>query len=117
MSEAIQNVIDTLSELKRMHQLNFELLEQLNVTCQWIIDYKINIPNETLMRSLVGKSLALLNELRGDTPKTLTYKKIANESLHEPKNNEDFTEPFIMIFLSLNSGQTNVYDHWIRLWL
>jgi len=93
LSDLIQEAIETLNELKRMHQLNFELLEQLNVTSQWIIDNKVKIPNENQMTSLVGKALTLLNELHGETPKTLQYRKIADESLHGHQTDEEFTEP------------------------
>ena len=73
MSDLMQEAIDTLTELKRMHQLNFELIEQLNIICQWIVDNNIKVPNEDALRSLVGKSLSLITEIQVDEPKILTY--------------------------------------------
>jgi hypothetical protein len=73
----IQVAIETLKELKRMHQLNLELLEQLNVTCQWIIDNNIQVSDEEHMSSLLNKSLTLLNEI---------YSKPYDDSYHDAQN-------------------------------
>ena len=86
MSDLLQEAIDTLTELKRMNQLNFELIEQLNITCQWIVDNDIKIPNNDALRSLVGKSLALIAEIQADEPKILQYKTLSDDSYHEPNN-------------------------------
>jgi hypothetical protein len=94
LSNAIQETIDALSELKRLHQLNFELLEQLNVACQWIIDSHLCIPNEEKMRSLIGKSLILLNEIQADEPKVLQYQKLADEKKQPFTTADKETEPF-----------------------
>lgn len=95
MSDAIQEVIDTLNELKRLHQLNFELLEQLNVVCQGILDDHICVPNEEKMRSLLGKSLMLLNEIRTDAPAVLLlqYKKLTDEKKQHFTADEEETAP------------------------
>ena len=93
MSDSLQEVIDTLSELKRLHQLNFELLEQLNITCQWMIDAHVCIPNEEKMCSLLGKSLTLLSEIHADTPKVLQYQKLTDEKKQHIETDEDETEP------------------------
>jgi len=93
LSDAIQEVIDTLSELKRLHQLNFELLEQLNVVCQWILDNHTHIPNEGKLRSLLSKSLALLSEIHADTPKTLIYQKLSDGSYHGNESDDKLPEP------------------------
>lgn len=96
MSNVIQEVIDTLNELKRLHQLNFELLEQLNVVCKWILDNHICVPNEEKMRSLLGKSLTLLNEIRTDAPAVLLlqYKKLADEKKQPFRTDEEGTVPY-----------------------
>lgn len=98
MSDAIQQAIDALTEIKHLHQLNFELLEQLNVSCQYIVDNNIEVPNEPHLRSLLSKSLSLIAELQGKEPKTLIYKKVANESLHGDKTNGNFTEPLKLLY-------------------
>lgn len=98
MSDSLQEVIDTLSELKRLHQLNFELLEQLNVTCQWMIDTHLCIPNEEKMRSLIGKSLILLNEIRADEPKILQYQKLADEKKHLYRTDEEVPVPLSALY-------------------
>jgi hypothetical protein len=76
LSDLLQEAIDTLTELKRLHQLNFELIEHLNIACQYIVDKQIKVPNESYLRSLVAKALALIAEIQADTPKTLIYKKL-----------------------------------------
>jgi len=73
LSDVIQQTIDALTEIKRMQQLNFELLEQLNVACQYIVDTKIEIPNEEHLGSLLKKSMALIDELQGNNPVLLQY--------------------------------------------
>lgn len=96
MSDAIQQAIGTLTELKRLHQLNFELIEQLNISCQYIVDNNIKVPNESHLRSLVSKSLALIAELQGKTPKTLIYKKIGTDEFsHEPQNSQGLHSTFL----------------------
>ena len=56
-----------------MYQLNFELLEQLEVTCQYIVDSGVQFPNREKMRSLLGKTLALYNEMNSRKPNFLQY--------------------------------------------
>ena len=98
MSDAIQEVVDTLNELKRLHQLNFELLEQLNITCQWMIDAHVCIPNEEKIRSLLGKSLTLLSEINADTPKLLQYQKLTDEKKQHPETDGEVPVPCITDF-------------------
>ena len=90
---AIDEIINIFTELKRLHGLNVELLEQLDVTCNWLLSSNVDMPNAEKLYSLLAKTKALLTEIQADEPKILQYKKITNESLHEPRNNEDFTEP------------------------
>jgi hypothetical protein len=92
LSDIIQATIETLTELKRMYQLNYELLEQLNVACQWILDNQIHISNEEQIRSLLSKAVILLNELRADEPRIIQYQKLPNENLQHRKPNKEFTE-------------------------
>ena len=98
MSDALVEIIGTLKELKRMHQLNFELLEQLNVICKWILDNHIPIPNEEHMTSLLHRSLTLLTEIQADTPKILQYQKLTDEKKHPLKTDEDETVPLNLDF-------------------
>jgi hypothetical protein len=95
LSDAIQETINVLSELKRLHQLNFELLEQLNVTCQWILDNHIAVPNEEKMRSLLGKSLTLLSEIHTDVPDVLILRKLTDERKHPNETDEEGTVPYV----------------------
>jgi len=81
-NDSVTEIIDTLTELKRMHQLNMELLEQLGVACGWLLEHNIPIPNASTLASLVRKSLALLTEIQTETPKTLQYQKLADEKKH-----------------------------------
>lgn len=93
MSDAIQEAIDTLTELKRLHQLNFELIEELNTASQWILDNNINVPNKERIRSLLGKSLALLKEIQSEpTTEILVVKKLTDGFLQRNPNDKDFTE-------------------------
>ena len=92
--DPLTEIIDSVTELKRMSQLNLELLEQLAVTCNWLRNCGIRLPNENALDSLLNKTIALLNEIQADEPKTLQYKKIpTDEILHGHKTAKDFTEP------------------------
>jgi hypothetical protein len=111
LSDAIQQAIDTLIEIKRLHQLNFELLEQLNVSCQYIVDNKIEISNERHLRSLLNKSMALVNELDGDQPKILQYsisRRKVTDSEEFNGTDEEVTEPFKAIF---KGGNTKIVPY------
>jgi hypothetical protein len=82
----LDKVIETFSELKRLHELNTELLDELCVAIDWVFENEPQVPNAKILYSLLNKSRALLSEIQADTPKILQYKKLANESLHEPQN-------------------------------
>jgi nitrous oxide reductase len=89
-------IIDTLSELKRMHQLNFELLEQLSVSCNWLMEHKVPIPNAEKICSLLNKAKALANEIQAETPKILQYRMLSDESKQPHKPDDKVTEPIII---------------------
>jgi hypothetical protein len=71
-----QEVIDTLQELRRLHALNEELLEQLSVSCKWLLEHNALIPNAETLSSLLKKATALLSEIGADKPKILQYQAI-----------------------------------------
>ncbi len=112
MSDVIQEVVDTLNELKRLHQLNFELMEQLNVVCQWILDNHISIPDDGKMRSLLGKSLTLLTEIRTDVPNVLILRsqKLADEKKQHIETDEEGTAPQR---ITLNSFFPHSCSEWL----
>jgi hypothetical protein len=90
-SDIIAETIDTLTELKRMYQLNLELLEQLGVACGWLLDNKIPIPNRDTICSLLVKARMLLDEIY--SPPFLQHRK---------RTPEDSTEPFNLSFKYFN---------------
>jgi len=79
-----------------LHQLNFELLEQLNVICQWLLDNHIPIPNEEHLSSLFKRSLTLLTEMQADTPEILQYQKLTDEKKQSHRTDEEETEPYFV---------------------
>lgn len=90
----ISAIIETLQELERMHQLNLEILEQLNVTCEWILKSDISIPNKEKLDSLFLKTQALLKELySSNSLRTLQYQKLADEKKQHFKTDEEVPEP------------------------
>jgi hypothetical protein len=91
LNDVITETIATLQELKRMHQLNLELLEQLDVACGWILDNQIVVPNQDHIVSLLVKSEALLKEIQGETPRILQYQKLSDDGYHEPQNRRRVT--------------------------
>ena len=94
MNDLLSEAIDTLQEIKRMHQLNLELLEQLDVSCGWLLESKVHLPNERHFVSLLTKARALLSEIQAETPKTLIYQKLSDGFSQRKKSDKDFTVPY-----------------------
>lgn len=92
-NEGIGEIIETLSELRRMHQLNIELLEQLSVSCSWLMEQHIPIPNAEKIASLLNKAQSLIREIQSDEPKILQYKKLADEKKQQPRTDDKGTVP------------------------
>jgi len=69
----LSEVVSTLEELQRLHRLNLELLEQLDVTCTWLFDNHVKMPNDSAFYSLLSKTKAILVEIQADELKTLMY--------------------------------------------
>jgi hypothetical protein len=69
----LSDTIETLQELRRMHRLNHELLEQLAVACSFLVKNHLEIPNEETLVSLLKKAWALMDEIQVDQPKVLQY--------------------------------------------
>jgi hypothetical protein len=90
-NDVLTEIIPTLQQLKRMHQLNLELLEQINVSCGWILDNQIAVPNQEQITSLPAKSEALINEIQAETPKILQYQRLSDDGYHEPSNRRKVT--------------------------
>ena len=91
----LTEIIETLQELERLHQLNLELLEQLNMISGWLIERNITIPDPHILYSLLAKANALLNEIQSDEPKILQYQKLADEKKQHLRTDEDEPEPRI----------------------
>ena len=86
-------IIETLKELKRMHQLNFELLDQLNVACDCLLENHIDLPNKERLASLLSKGTTLLEEINAKLP--------SDGFLQRRKSDKDFTAPYFDRFLFL----------------
>jgi hypothetical protein len=98
--DSVTEIIDNLTELKRMYQLNLELLEQLAVTCDWLHKSGVHLPNESVFFSLLNKTTTLLDEIQADTPKTLQYKKLTDKKKHPIRTDEDVPEPVLFSIIS-----------------
>jgi len=94
-SNILDEVISTLQELRRMHQLNFELLEQLNVACSYLLENRITIPNQEKLASLLSKATSLLEEIRNP---------LSDEFLQRKKSDKDFTESIFTRLLYVVAG-------------
>ena len=82
----LSKIIDTLQELERMHQLNLEMLEQLDVVFKCIIENDVQIPNADKFVSLLSKSQSLLKEIYFSSQKIMQYRKLTDESLQRKHN-------------------------------
>ena len=92
--DSLTEIITSLGELKRLHQLNLELLEQLSVACGFLTENKVPIPNEGTFVSLLKKATTLLSEIYSEPSSTmLVVTKPADETLQRKRTDEDLTEP------------------------
>jgi hypothetical protein len=98
MSDNVTSIIDTLTELQRMHQLNLELLEQLHVATDWLLSHNIPLPNAETLYSLFQKSKSLLVEIQADSPKTLIYQKLSDDWKHPNKSDDKVPVPICIDF-------------------
>jgi hypothetical protein len=85
----LTQIIETLQELERMHQLNLEMLEQLDVIFRWIIDNDVPIPNSDKLVSLLTKSQSLMKELYFSSPKTLQYRTVSRRKVTGRENSRE----------------------------
>jgi hypothetical protein len=92
-ADSIDNIVDTLTELKRLHQLNMELLEQLHVATNWLFEHNIPLPNTDTLYSLFQKSKSLLIEIQAGEPKILRY-YASRQKVTPSETDEDETEPY-----------------------
>jgi dsDNA-specific endonuclease/ATPase MutS2 len=88
----LTEIAEILTELERMHQLNYELLEQLNVVFRYIRENNIPIPHKEKLASLLSKAMTLLAEIQTKSPKCINYPSIADENLQRKRTDGDFTE-------------------------
>jgi hypothetical protein len=92
----LSEIAQSLQELERMHQLNLELLEQLNVIFEFVMQNNIAIPNKEKLSSLLLRTQALLKELYFSKPQLLSYRKLTTQrKFTEEKPDGDFTEPVL----------------------
>lgn len=99
MSSDLSVIIEKYQELQRLHQLNLELLEQLNIACGYFVDSNILLPNLKILNSLFQKSQAILNEIQSEQPKILQYtgsRRILTDPFQKNKTDGDLTEPFLI---------------------
>ena len=82
----LREAVDTYTELLRVHQLNLEMLDTLEITLYTVKDFciahNITIGNERII-SLLSKVNALFNELDQST----------DEKKHLFRTDEEVTEP------------------------
>ena len=88
MNNLLAEANEVFSKVIRMDKLNYELLETLTVTMEWIRDYamKKNIPlpsPHSTYFSLLAKAQQLIDELNTSNVKTVQFRKISDESYHD----------------------------------
>lgn len=93
-NNSLGDIIHNLQQLKEMHQLKLELLEQLDVTCGYVLDSNISVPNREHLASLLIKTKAILAEISSEKPQILIYRKIADEKKHLKGTDEEVPVPF-----------------------
>ena len=96
--DALTEFVDSLVYLKEMYRLNLELLEQLDVTCVWLIENHIPLPNTSTFTSLLTKAKSLLSEIQADEPKIIQYTKLADEKKHLFRTDDKEPVPFPALY-------------------
>jgi hypothetical protein len=73
----LREIASRLEELDRLHRLNLELMEQLDIACKFILKNIDQIPNAEKLRSLLSKADTLLTEIYSNNTKypTIFYTK------------------------------------------
>lgn len=90
----LSEIAESLQELEWMHQLNMELLEQLNIVFEFVMQNNIVVPNKEKLSSLILRTQALLEELYFSKPKGFSYRKLSTQRFFTgEKPDKDFTEP------------------------
>lgn len=68
----LREAIDTYEELLRMHQLNLELLETLELSLLWVQGFSkncdVSIPNKETLTRLLTKTSRLIEEISATNP-------------------------------------------------
>jgi hypothetical protein len=98
----IDTLIETFSELKRLHELNAELLDELCVAVDWVFEHEPQVPNAETLHSLLQKSRTLISEIQADEPKMLQYKMSRRKVTDYRERNgtdEEVPEPFFIRLL------------------
>jgi hypothetical protein len=103
-SDMLGEIVNTLQELRRMHQLNFELLEQLNVARACLLQNQISLPNQERLASLLSKATTPLGEINTRLP--------SDEFLQHKKSDKDLTEPYHRLAL-YTSGSGLAYARFL----
>jgi hypothetical protein len=95
----LNEAIEIFSELKRLHQLNAELLEELYVSVEWLTKHNIPLPNSDTLLSLLSKSKSLLLEIQATEPKILQYslsrRKVTDSDNSQEGNTITNDKPYI----------------------
>lgn len=87
MDKTLVEMKKALDEIIEMHQINLELLEQIDVVCKWILENKIEIPNREIMVSLLNRADTLLNEIYSSEDMGI------RRNFTGTKSDKDLTEP------------------------
>jgi hypothetical protein len=95
----LTQIINTLQELERMHQLHIEMLEQLDVIFTYIIENDLQIPNKDKLFSLLSKNHALLNELcSSNSLRIIQYRKLSDGRKHIDDSDTEVTVPYTPLY-------------------
>lgn len=92
-NNSLSEIIDALNEVKRLQQLNYELLEQLNVSCAYLLKNYPDSPNNEKLASLMTKAFTLLDEIND--------KDNIRRKVTDYKSDGEVTEPRLLTFFSI----------------
>ena len=96
MPQSISENSDIHEELLRMHQLNVELLEHLELSLFWIDDFskkhELPIPNREKFSCLIKKASILIEEITKPKMSLTNQKTFIRRNFTSRKSDNNFTE-------------------------
>lgn len=96
-NNVIAEIKSVLDEVERLQQLNYELLEQLNIIFAHINKNKLEIADKEKLAGLLNKAMVLLSEIHSNPPKDYYVQKVSRRKFTEKTNRQRLYRTFAAV--------------------